>query len=184
MNFQKWILVVILLILSRSVYPCDIQGHELNYGYIQTKGLSGPFSPTGKALSVLPAFLGSYIEIKNALIEDHYVQAKNAAAGMEKNLENSNLKEKEQVQLRATIKELILAGDINDQRIAFAVLSEQLYQILPAIDFGSEALFWQNCPMALGGRGGNWISLEEQVKNPFMGQRMPSCGTALEKLMR
>lgn len=184
MNFLRWSLSVGFLILSSSIYPGNPDGQVLDGKAGQGMAVFHSHSLFGHNAPILPDFLEHYLELQNALTADDYVQAKKTASDMKRTLENSSLNEKQQVHIKATVEQLILADHIEGQRIAFAVLSEQLYQILPGIDFGREALFWHNCPMALGGRGGNWISREEQVKNPFMGQAMLTCGTALEKLMR
>ena len=35
---------------------------------------------------------------------------------------------------------------------------------------------------AKGGKGGNWLSKESGVKNPYFGSRMMTCGSTLETI--
>jgi len=43
-------------------------------------------------------------------------------------------------------------------------------------------VYYQFCPMANKGKGANWLSLENKVKNPYYGSRMLSCGKVVETL--
>jgi hypothetical protein len=46
----------------------------------------------------------------------------------------------------------------------------------------SETMYWNHCPMAMGGDGANWLSINEKISNPYMGQKMPGCGSVQETL--
>ena len=43
-------------------------------------------------------------------------------------------------------------------------------------------IYWNNCPMALNGQGANWLSMNEKIRNPYMGQKMPGCGSVQETI--
>jgi hypothetical protein len=36
--------------------------------------------------------------------------------------------------------------------------------------------------MAMEGKGANWLSLSENISNPYMGETMPGCGLVKETL--
>lgn len=129
-----------------------------------------------------PAFLVDYIDIKNALVNDNYEQVKQAASDMQNNLEASELNEEQRTDLKNDISQLAKAQDIEAQRQAFAQLSQQLYLVVQASDITDKTLYWQHCPMAMNNEGANWLSFEKQVQNPFMGQRMPKCGSVAETI--
>ncbi|MEX2592013.1 MAG: DUF3347 domain-containing protein [Anditalea sp.] len=129
-----------------------------------------------------PAFLIDYIDIKNALVNDKYEQVKQAATDLQSSVEESELSEEQRMELKNNMSQLAEAGDIKAQRQAFAQLSQQLYEVVQNKKFTSKILFWQHCPMALDGQGANWLSYEEQVRNPFMGQKMPGCGSVAETI--
>lgn len=130
-----------------------------------------------------PAFMADYMDIKNALVNDNYEQVKQAASDFQKSLEGSELSQEQHNQLKESANQLAAAQDIKAQRQAFAQLSQQLYEVVQNKELTDKTLYWQHCPMALGGKGANWISYEEQVRNPFMGQRMPSCGSVAETII-
>ena len=129
-----------------------------------------------------PEFVINYMDIKNALVNDNYEQVKQAASDMQKSLEDRELSQEQRNQLKESAGQLAEAQDIKAQRKQFAQLSQQLYQVVQNSDITDKALYLQHCPMALGGQGANWLSYEEQVRNPFMGQRMPGCGSVQETL--
>lgn len=129
-----------------------------------------------------PAFVVAYMDIKNALVNDNYEQVKQAASDMQESLAGSELSEEQRNQLRESAGQLAEAQDIEAQRQAFAQLSQQLYQVVKNNDVTDNTLYWQHCPMALNNQGANWLSFEEKVRNPFMGQRMPGCGSVEETI--
>ncbi|GAA4429416.1 DUF3347 domain-containing protein [Pontibacter saemangeumensis] len=129
-----------------------------------------------------PAFVKAYMDIKNALVNDNYEQVKQAASDLQEGLESSKLSEGQRSQLMESAGQLAEAQDIMAQRQAFAQLSRQLYQAMKDMKVTDKPLYWQHCPMALDGQGANWLSFEEQVRNPFMGQKMPGCGSVEETI--
>lgn len=43
-------------------------------------------------------------------------------------------------------------------------------------------IYYQFCPMANNGKGANWLSKENVVKNPYYGSMMLSCGKVTETI--
>lgn len=129
-----------------------------------------------------PAFLQDYMQMKNAMVNDNYEQAKQAASKMQNSLEDSELSQEQQNKLKKGASQLAEAQDIEAQRQAFDQLSQQLYQVVQNKDVTDKPLYWQHCAMAMDGQGANWLSYEEQVNNPYMGQRMPRCGSMEETI--
>jgi hypothetical protein len=129
-----------------------------------------------------PAFMQDYVDIRDALVNDNYEKVKQAASGMQNSLEESKLKKEQRTKLKSNLSQLTEAKEIDAQRKAFSQLSQQLYQVVQKNDVTDKALYWQHCPMAMGNQGANWLSYEEQVRNPYMGQRMPGCGSVQETI--
>jgi hypothetical protein len=42
--------------------------------------------------------------------------------------------------------------------------------------------YYQRCPMANAGNGAYWMSQESEIKNPYYGAQMISCGKTIETL--
>ena len=42
--------------------------------------------------------------------------------------------------------------------------------------------YLDHCPMANDGKGANWLSREKNIKNPYYGKAMLTCGKVTETL--
>ena len=127
-----------------------------------------------------PAFLVYYDTLKKALVGDNAEEAKEAASQMVKSLSGIKVAEKQGTQLVQNLREIANSEDLKVQRQQFAQLSKELYKVVKNNDLTDKVLYLQHCPMAMGGQGANWLSYEKQVRNPYMGQRMPGCGSVKE----
>ncbi|MCL9804568.1 DUF3347 domain-containing protein [Flavobacterium amniphilum] len=71
--------------------------------------------------------------------------------------------------------------DIKHQRDHFITLSKNIYALMKTGKL-SEPIYYQFCPMANDGKGANWLSKENAVKNPYYGSMMLTCGKTVETL--
>ncbi|NJC25843.1 efflux RND transporter periplasmic adaptor subunit [Neolewinella antarctica] len=73
------------------------------------------------------------------------------------------------------------AAEIEAQREQFGFLSQALINALTA--FGVDGTYYvQHCPMAFDNAGANWLSNEEQIRNPYYGNQMLTCGSVTDEL--
>lgn len=71
--------------------------------------------------------------------------------------------------------------DVEAQREQFGYLSRVLINALTA--FGVDGSYYvQHCPMAFDNAGADWISDEEQIRNPYFGDLMLKCGMVTDEL--
>jgi Cu(I)/Ag(I) efflux system membrane fusion protein len=76
---------------------------------------------------------------------------------------------------------LLKKDDVEAQRKQFGFLSQALINALTA--FGVDGTYYvQFCPMAFDNAGANWLSNEEQIRNPYFGDMMLKCGTVTNEL--
>jgi hypothetical protein len=71
--------------------------------------------------------------------------------------------------------------DIKHQRDHFTTLSKDIYSLLKVAKY-DVPVYFQFCPMYNSGKGGNWLSKENAVKNPYYGSMMLSCGKTVETI--
>ena len=71
--------------------------------------------------------------------------------------------------------------DAKHQRDHFDTLSKNVYDLIKVSKQDSPTYF-QHCPMANDGKGANWLSKENAVKNPYYGAMMLSCGKTVETI--
>ena len=71
--------------------------------------------------------------------------------------------------------------DIKKQRMVFMSLSKNMYDLIKVANYETP-VFYQFCPMANGGKGANWLSKDNGIKNPYYGSQMLSCGKTVETI--
>lgn len=71
--------------------------------------------------------------------------------------------------------------DVKKQRVQFMSLSKNMRDLLLVAKFETP-VYYQFCPMANGGKGANWLSKENAVKNPYYGTQMMTCGKVVETI--
>ena len=66
--------------------------------------------------------------------------------------------------------------DVKAQRTQFGFVSDALINSILAFGTKGKALYVQHCPMAFDNEGGDWLAVEEQIQNPYFGDKMMKCG--------
>jgi Cu(I)/Ag(I) efflux system membrane fusion protein len=73
-------------------------------------------------------------------------------------------------------KGTVSAGDLEKRRADFEVLSNALIALIDRYGVTGTTLYKQYCPMAFEDKGSYWISDKRQIRNPYFGTMMLSCG--------
>ncbi|PZX52487.1 uncharacterized protein DUF3347 [Algoriphagus ratkowskyi] len=84
--------------------------------------------------------------------------------------------------IKADVQKIAASTDTKIQRDSFDSLSEQMITLAKNSELTSGNLFLQHCPMANGNTGANWLSLSEEIRNPYFGDKMLKCGSVTEKI--
>lgn len=71
--------------------------------------------------------------------------------------------------------------EVSHQRDHFTTLSKNVYQLIKVSKNGTP-VYYQHCPMYNDGKGGDWLSKESAIKNPYYGSQMLSCGKTVETI--
>tara|TARA_R110000764_G_scaffold232375_1_gene324686 strand:+ start:40 stop:615 length:576 start_codon:yes stop_codon:yes gene_type:complete len=128
------------------------------------------------------AILSDYFNLKNALVADDNEKGKELGLELTKSLQEldvSSFSDSEQNELKDIIEdanehaEHIGESDINHQREHFKILSKDITDMV-AITGTKVTLYEQFCPMYDGGSA--WLSTKEEVRNPYYGSQMLTCG--------
>jgi hypothetical protein len=111
--------------------------------------------------------LGSYNLVATALYKDDLATAKKAAKEILKHDKNGSL--------TASAQKLSEAATIEEARKVFNALSAAAIKVAKT----EQAYKVAHCPMANGGKGGDWIqrSSDKIVNNPYFGAKMAHCGS-------
>ena len=83
--------------------------------------------------------------------------------------------------LTANAEKIAVAKDVTKQREIFALLANNMYE-LAKVSKQETPVYYQHCPMYNNGKGANWLSKEEAIKNPYYGSKMLTCGSVQETI--
>lgn len=142
--------------------------------------------------SQLAGVFTSYIELKDALVASDANKVKEEAKGTDEALAKVDMKLLSGAahndwmnylsSLQTSLKGLQESTDIEAQRKAFSDLSDNLYKSVKAFGLGGKDAFYDYCPMAFNNEGAYWLSDKTEIRNPYFGDKMLTCGMVKEKL--
>jgi hypothetical protein len=144
-----------------------------------------------KAATAIKEITGNYLQIKNALANDNGSEAAaggkamNEAIGMlDKSLLTAVQKkvfDNIEEGLKEDAEHIGKNGDkVEHQREHFATMSEAMYLLVKAFGAG-KTIYHDHCPMYNESKGGAmWLSETKEIRNPYYGNKMITCGSAEE----
>ena len=127
-----------------------------------------------------------YYGIKNALIADDGKTAGEQAALFLKTVNAINGLTASQQKVWAAQKPALIAAaeaiskttDVGKQREQLNQLSVSLFTVLKTLKANDKTVYYQYCPM----KKAYWLSSEKEIKNPYYGNKMLTCGSVKETL--
>lgn len=84
--------------------------------------------------------------------------------------------------LKPALKKIGNSNDIEEQRKEYATFNLAFYKSLKMFGLDNDTAYYQYCPMANGDQGAYWFSAEKEIRNPYFGDMMLSCGETRETL--
>lgn len=143
-----------------------------------------------KAAAGIKEIVDHYLHIKNALANDNAAEAAKGGEAMttaigklDKSLltaEQKKVFDADQDDLKEHAEHIGKNGsNIKHQREHFATMSEEIYALVKAFGAG-RPLYHDHCPMYNDNKGGMWVSETKEVKNPYFGAEMLTCGKVEE----
>lgn len=136
------------------------------------------------------AILNEYLSIKDALVNDSEQEAADAGSKLVSALEGfdvSSYSDSEQTELKDIIldakehAEHISESPLEHQREHFDVLSKDVIDLVGIT--GTDKTLYQNfCPMYNNNKGAKWLSASKEMKNPYYGAKMMSCGSVQKQI--
>jgi ribosomal protein S15P/S13E len=140
--------------------------------------------------SASDAIIVNYLELKNALVTDNTEAAASFGQKLVSDFEAfevKNYSKEEQKELKEIIEdakehaEHIAESALDHQREHFEILSKDVVDLL-AITGTNKTLFQDFCPMYNDGKGAIWISEIKEIKNPYYGSKMLTCGSMQKEI--
>lgn len=140
----------------------------------------------------LATLFKSYVSLKEAFVSSDPGNVKKAAEDTEETLKKVDMKlvtgaahndwMTYQQSIQSSLDEIKSSDDIEEQRKTFSQLSDALYKSIKAYGLAGTTAYYEYCPMAFDNKGGYWLSDNAQIRNPYFGDKMLTCGQVRETL--
>lgn len=146
----------------------------------------------GKKQASINELITVYLRLKNALVDDNGDEAAKAGKEMLAALQQedegafTSAQKKIYNDLKDDIEENAEhisknAGKIEHQREHFDWLSNSMYDLVKAFK-PAQTLYKDRCLMFNESKGAIWVSEVKEIKNPYYGKKMLSCGVIKEEI--
>lgn len=160
---------------------------------VSSASVSGPQFEVDEAFQKqLSDVFTSYVSLKDAFVSSDASKVKNAATKTAASLAGTDMKLLSgaahndwmtySAGMSEALKKIETASDIEVQRKSFSELSDNLYKSAKAYGLGGTTAYYEFCPMAFNNQGGFWLSDAEEIRNPYFGDKMLTCGSVQEKI--
>jgi hypothetical protein len=122
----------------------------------------------------------AYLEVQTSLAGDNLASARTAT----QSLLATAAQGPAFAAMTEPVNGLIAAPDIATARKYFQAISVEMISLLDHVGTtGSQKLFVAHCPMAFGGKGGDWLQADKKVNNPYYGSMMLRCGSIKQQIL-
>ncbi|HEK21326.1 DUF3347 domain-containing protein [Mucilaginibacter sp.] len=199
---KNLIIVSAIGLASLSIVACNSNTKKTTADANKDTTASAPATTTeaastktgvdAKTSASVKEMVANYLQLKNALASDNSNDAATAGKALSEGfikLDKSVLtadQKKAFTDIADDAKEMaehigISAGKLPHQREHFDMLSKDMYDLVKL--FGpSLPLYVDRCPMFNDKKGAIWLSETKEIKNPYLGSAMPTCGSIKEEL--
>ncbi|MBK6965990.1 MAG: DUF3347 domain-containing protein [Bacteroidales bacterium] len=120
--------------------------------------------------------LNNYIEVKNALVSSNGTTATETINTLYNSVKKEENFEQKTELLKATEKLYKAGNNLDKQRAAFNDVSIIMWQLVKDSENVNGSVYYQYCPM----KKAYWLSREKEIKNPYYGSAMLTCGNVAE----
>ena len=167
----------------------DTDAHHMKKASDHSQHLS---TPQGKQdESALSRVFENYFAVKDVLVKTEGTSASTFAEKLLKSVVEVKMDKlpmdvhmawmKVLKNLKEDLTGMAATDDIGKQRDYFMTLSKNMYEVIK-VSKAIVPVYYQFCPMADDGKGANWLSMDESIKNPYYGSQMLSCGKTVETI--
>lgn len=151
------------------------------------KVITGPMEVSKQATAAVKQLFDLYFPLKDALVKADLVDTKKQAADLKKTFDKTSMSlftgeahnhwmNHSAVAVDA-LNKIVVARDVEEARKYFKPLSGQMVAFAKTFGPFDETVYVQHCPMADNNTGADWLSLDEQIRNPYFGDKMLKCGS-------
>lgn len=172
----------------------DVGGNASKEEKVEKSKAAGakPLSIDKQAKDALQPLYSTYLKWKDALANDNFEAAQKEAVTMRTILDKINMSLFKgdahnvwmdyQSSLSKSLEHVKHFSDIEQLRKAFQSVSSKMIEMTITFTPFDKTIYVQHCPMADNNKGADWLSSEKQIKNPYFGSSMLSCGEVTKEI--
>ena len=138
--------------------------------------------------------LTNYYRLKDAFVSSNDTMAASQAKTLIESAERLNLMEVKADSsivgmanqyigsISSEAKALVAEPNLEAKRKSFQMISDNMYDLVRTVHFDKEVVYHQFCPMAFNDAGAYWLSQSAEIKNPYFGKKMLTCGEVKDSI--
>ncbi|MFT6369909.1 MAG: Cu(I)/Ag(I) efflux system membrane fusion protein [Maribacter sp.] len=132
--------------------------------------------------------LNSYSQLKDAFVESDIEKVKIATGVLLKDLEKIKISSLTETQkeyfggIDEALNAILEDADLENQRVNFVVLNKSIIPVAMNMSTLNPPFYVQKCPMANQNKGALWLSESREIKNPYYGDEMLTCGAVIDTI--
>ncbi|MDX1940946.1 MAG: efflux RND transporter periplasmic adaptor subunit [Saprospiraceae bacterium] len=153
---------------------------------------TSPIAIGKKEKQSLEPIIEKYLQMKDALVASDAGTARSYAADLATAISKVPMKDFRgeaheywmavSPMLQDLSKKISESSSLVMMRKHFTPLSDMISNVIKVFGPLEAPLFVQFCPMANNNKGGYWISAQEQIRNPYYGDEMLTCGKVVAEI--
>lgn len=154
--------------------------------------ISEPMTLDKQAKEGLQPLYTGYLQWKDALSRDDFEEAAKQAVNMRLALETVNMEHFQgeahsvwmdyQSKLGKSLEHVRHFTNIEELRKAFQSVSETMIDMTITFKPLDRLIYVQHCPMADNNTGADWLSTNKEIRNPYFGSSMLTCGEVTKEI--
>jgi len=158
---------------SKSQDPLDIKNEESS-----TQAIQG--------------LMEGYFNLKDALVADDFNAAEKSIESLSKRLRATKMSYfkgdahqlwmQESAAMNNGLQTMASSQDLDEMREHFISVSKAAVQLATHFPPLQSPWYIQHCPMANSNKGADWLSKSEEIRNPYFGSAMLTCGEISQSL--
>jgi len=149
--------------------------------FLATTFVQKSFAQDSTQQHQLSQLLSQYYNIKDALVAGNGNEASAKAEEFIKTANSIDYKLISEGNINALLKDatpISETKEIKKQREHFANLSNNMAALAKSVKLGAQPIYQAYCPM----KKANWLSSDKEIKNPYYGSAMLTCGKVVETI--
>lgn len=145
-----------------------------------------------QANEALQPLYSGYLKWKDALTDDNFEEAQKLAVNMKSVLNKTSMNVFKgdahnvwmdfQGRLSKSLEHVQHFSDIEQLRKAFQTVSTIMIEMANRFKPLDETIYVIHCPMADNNKGADWLSAEKEIRNPYFGSSMLTCGEVTKEI--